>query len=223
MTVGNELPIGCIWMPVFIAFCSAGCGSDSQVVGSGGMAAGGSGSMVMTTEAGGGNTAGMSGTGGANGAGAPDSGGGMSSNGSDGGQGFCSPGTTFDESLAYSMFGGPMTVCYGYKTSPTGITPDPFVAVTDIALQSPMTAGQPYAFSIDFAVATATNTLEFWGSGGLCGNADEKLFSESMRPGVLCTTFHPTAAHSHVLMVWHGSGSTEHKNVALCPIGSCPR
>ena len=81
-----------------------------------------------------------------------------------------------------------------------------------------MVAGQPYAFSIENR--HPIQQTEFWGTDAKCGAGLELLWSgPQSRETIACWVFTPTAAYTHVLMVWKGGG--QHFGVTLCPQGTC--
>jgi hypothetical protein len=102
-----------------------------------------------------------------------------------------------------------------------GLTPGPG-EVQAIRLPEPMVAGTTYTLSVNVEYHSTGQTVEFWGSGSLCGVADEKLASMALEMGVQCTQFHPTQAHDSVLMAWYGDGSTSIGDIVVCAHGSCP-
>jgi len=115
-----------------------------------------------------------------------------------------------------------MTICQDYVYGDGGVPPkqpgDTTPAVRSIQLPAPMTAGQPYSLSVD---AGNTPRAEFWGSNAQCGYGYELLWSGDIGTGIFCFTFHPTKAHSHIVMVWRGEYGT-HGDIGLCPGSACP-
>lgn len=123
----------------------------------------------------------------------------------------------------FSDFGGPMSNCLGYKTGATGIQPGPELSVRDIELATPLTANQPYAFSLKVTLAPGdkSNTIEIWSADEKCGVGQEKLYEGVFEMGILCMELKPTANHSRLLMAWKGEGSQGSTDIAICPGGSC--
>lgn len=123
----------------------------------------------------------------------------------------------------FSDFGGPMSNCNNYKTGATGIQPGPELSVRDIELATPLTANQPYAFSLKVTLAPDddSNTIEIWSADEKCGVGQEKLYEGVFKVGILCMELKPTANHSRLLMAWKGNGSQGSTDIAICPGGSC--
>ena len=197
---------------------SAGASASGASAGgeNGGGTQGGAGASGGTTA--GANSGGAS-LGGASGAGGMSGGG----RGSEMGK-HCSGGPVlkFPEEV-FSDFGGPMSSCLNYTTSSTGVQPGTELSVYDIELASPLTADQPYAFSVKVTLADAEKeqTIELWSADDKCGLGQEKLWEGPMKLGISCAELMPTANHSRLLMAWKGEGSRGTTDIALCPDGSC--
>lgn len=123
----------------------------------------------------------------------------------------------------FSDFGGPMSNCNSYVPGAPGITAGPELSVRDIELATPLSAGQPYAFSIKVTTAPPdnSNTIELWSADEKCGAAKEKLYEGVMKVGILCVELNPTANHTRLLMAWKGEGTRGSTDIAICPGGSC--
>ncbi len=226
---------------VTIGLPISACGNDDRgkpgSAGSSGSAgaagAGGSGSSTAGSAAGGNSSAGSSHAGssaaGSSAAGSGQSGGGSGYGGSAGGSApvvgeHCMGGDVLvfpDE--VFADFGGPMSNCLNYKTGATGIQPGPELSVRDIELATPLTANQPYAFSLKITLAPDddSNTIEIWSADEKCGVGQEKLYEGVFKVGILCMDLKPTANHSRLLMAWKGEGSRGSTDIAICPGGSC--
>jgi hypothetical protein len=123
----------------------------------------------------------------------------------------------------FSDFGGPMSNCLHYETGATGIQFGPELSVRDIELATPLSANQPYAFSLKVTLAPDdnSNTIEIWSADEKCGVGQEKLYEGVLKVGILCMELEPTVNHSRLLMAWKGEGSRGSTDIAICPGGSC--
>jgi hypothetical protein len=123
----------------------------------------------------------------------------------------------------FSDFGGPMSNCNNYVPGAPGIAAGTELSVRDIELATPLTAGQPYAFSIKVTSAPPdnSNTIELWSADEKCGVGKEKLYEGVMKVGILCVELKPTASHTRLLMAWRGEGTRGSTDIAICPGGSC--
>ncbi len=123
----------------------------------------------------------------------------------------------------FADFGGPMSNCLTYVPGAPGITAGTELSVRDIELATPLTANQPYAFSIKVTSAPPdnSNTIELWSADEKCGAAKEKLYEGVMKVGILCVPLEPTASHTRLLMAWKGEGTRGSTDIAICPGGSC--
>lgn len=192
--------------------------SDSGVSSGGTQGSGG------TSPDAGGSAGGSTGNGGSTASGGT---GGMQGTGGSGGsapRAHCSPGTSYE----YPYAGSPAlaTNCY-LAGNDIGIPNDSFLFIDDIALSEPLRAGESSSFSVEMTHTGSEGTLELWGADERCGQVSELLYWGPLESNVLCATFTPTAAHSHLVMVMRpfdgGNFSAEVGTMTVCGVGStCP-
>lgn len=202
---------------IAVGLALIGCGSDGTSGPTGPANGGGAGQSDAggAGQSGAGGAAGGIGSGGSTGqaGGASGAGGGTSTAGQ------CSPGVSYPEASGWNA---KLRLCDRYDAAANGLVPDPTLTVQQIILPEPMIAGQSYGLSVLVTFSTAGQTIEFWGTSGTCGHADEKLLAKPLQEGELCADFNPTSAHESILMAWRGDGSITVGDITVCAHGKCP-
>ena len=189
----------------------ASLGGTAGNAGAGGRGGGAGNAVGGAGASGTGGAAGSSGLAGAAGASTPPMG------------GECAP-SAFAE-RPFALTGGVTTSC-GLDTNDEHRLPNPAsLFVSSMALPTPTTAGQKFAFTLDAAASGPLNT-EVWGADGVCGDAQELLWFAPFVSGTYCAEFTPSAAYSHVLLVTRplasGNSLSGYQGISLCPGGACP-
>jgi hypothetical protein len=179
---------------------AVGCGNGSDN-GNRGPTGGGNGG-ASGGSSGAGSGAGGDDVGGGSGAGGGAGSGGTVDSGAPDGGAHCAPGKKYVSSYPY-----PLTNCAGQ------------FAVRNIALPNPIGPGDKFAFSVELD-ASLEGTMELWGATESCGTKLELLATGPMGVGTRCLEVTPQqGTYPNLIWVWHGAGS--HRDVTLCPGGSC--
>lgn len=101
------------------------------------------------------------------------------------------------------------------------------VFVREVAIQTPMVAGERYAISLQTSSRGVEANIELWGTDTECGIADELLWFGPAQDTITCAEFVAPKAYPHVLSVIRPLRASSNFSVTTqvfkgCAAGTCP-
>jgi hypothetical protein len=126
---------------------------------------------------------------------------------------------------------GPNCTCYGYAPDAGTLTYDDSVAIFNVnsfLLPLPMTAGQPYAFSVVVSDNRFYGDIELWGTNATCGPGLERLYAAPLASQTYCVNVVPSQNYPYVIFVQRlavdsGAPASESATQFMaCPTDHCP-